>query len=149
MTGKIVESAMNEVQSWIESDVYKNLISSVLALPKTFIYEVTEDEMVNYTRYVFAIMVQEMNKIETLMENNQNYTQSAQDFLGQWGIDTSQNNFAVTDLFDFFGGMRKKRSLRVRRNTCTCSGYNGSHFFKSKKNLMTACVGVAGFVQFL
>merc|ERR1712038_1140676 len=96
-------------------------------------------------------MVQEMNKIETMMSKDPNYTQSAEDFLNNWGISSNQDLSAITDLFNVFGGTqkdRKRRSMRVRRETCTCSGYSGSYFVKNKRNLVTACVGVAGFVQF-
>merc|ERR1712150_41863 len=100
MSGNVGTAAMNLVEDWMKSDVYKNMVSAVLLIPKTFLSEVTEDEMVEITRYAFAIMVQEMNKIKALMSNNQDYTQSAQDFLGQWGIDTSgEDSFAITDLF--------------------------------------------------
>jgi len=38
---------------------------------------------------------------------------------------------------------------RVRRDTCFCSGYSGSHFSKGHKGIVGACVGVAGLMQIL
>jgi hypothetical protein len=38
---------------------------------------------------------------------------------------------------------------RVRRETCFCSGYSGSHFLKDQQNIVGACVGVAGLIKLL
>jgi len=80
--------------------------------------------------------------------------------LGNLGLSKEDLDFNLSDLFSMFGGeddgdkgdKRKRRATsvrRARRDTCTCSGYNGSYFLKNKKSMVGACVGVAGLMQFL
>merc|ERR1712048_537119 len=104
-----------------------------------------EDEMVELTKYAFAVIVQSINKMDEMKQDGLS-SMSANDVLGQYGLSTSDvENFKITDLFSMFGGdqsqpMRRKRNAQ----SCTCSGYNNAFFLKNSKKLVTTCVGAVG-----
>lgn len=156
-TANFVSGLMTNIETIVSSDGVNELITYALSIPKKFTEEVTEDEMVQLAKYAMAIMVQGMDAMESMKENNGNSTLSSDDILGNFGISKEDLDFNLSDLFDMFGGDdensdRKRRAAsvrRARRDTCTCSGYNGSYFLKNRQSVVGACVGVAGLVKFL
>ena len=156
-TANFVSGLMTNIETIVSSDGVNELITYALSIPKKFTEEVTEDEMVQLAKYAMAIMVQGMDEMESMKENNGNSTLSSDDILGNFGISKEDLDFNLSDLFDMFGGDdensdRKRRAAsvrRARRDTCTCSGYNGSYFLKNRQSVVGACVGVAGLVKFL
>jgi len=155
-TGQFFVGLMGTIETIVASNEVNELISYALTIPQAFTQEVTEDEMVQLAKYAMAIMVQGMDKMEAEKENAGNGTISSSDILANFGL--SKEDLDLGDLLGMFKGEdkeenseRKRRatSVRARRDTCTCSGYNGSYFLKHKQSMVGACVGVAGLMQFL